>query len=286
MMFCILQVNYPTSCSEPERLSGKPWADVEQREFACKPEIRYITKYFPLFFRILYYCLLICRVPQSVVFSKPGANVTLSCFIIGMPIPNAKWVLKVGQLKTVFSTFCGKTRIYVSIHTNGCVNKLSSFAVGKSERRKRLGGRVRHWFSRNFPSGNYRGNSAPTEAQKLISKQKLKVGSQRGVGLPSGRKLISSSFPKMLKTVCFPGFENSLVFFFLVFVFSFPLSLISLVPSFMLEIKGLFFFFFSWNGGRGGSDAAAAAEVEEKRREERGTICFPYICIFVWGRGL
>ena len=33
-------VNYPTSCSEPERLSGKPWADVEQREFACKPEIR------------------------------------------------------------------------------------------------------------------------------------------------------------------------------------------------------------------------------------------------------
>ncbi len=36
-----LQVNYPTSCSEPERLSGKPWADVEQREFACKPEIRY-----------------------------------------------------------------------------------------------------------------------------------------------------------------------------------------------------------------------------------------------------
>lgn len=44
-------------------------------DFACKPEI---------------------RVPQSVVFSQPGANVTLGCFISGSPMPEAKWVLKVG----------------------------------------------------------------------------------------------------------------------------------------------------------------------------------------------
>ena len=53
----------------------KLWQDVDPKDFACKPDI---------------------RVPQSVVFSQPGANVTLSCFIIGNPMPDAKWVLKVG----------------------------------------------------------------------------------------------------------------------------------------------------------------------------------------------
>jgi hypothetical protein len=65
---------YPTSCAEPERLADKLWQDVDPKDFACKPDI---------------------RVPQSVVFSQPGANVTLSCFIIGNPMPDAKWVLKV-----------------------------------------------------------------------------------------------------------------------------------------------------------------------------------------------
>ena len=65
---------YPTSCAEPERLADKLWQDVDPKDFACKPEI---------------------RIPQAVVFSQPGANVTLSCFIIGNPMPDAKWVLKV-----------------------------------------------------------------------------------------------------------------------------------------------------------------------------------------------
>ena len=51
---------------------------VEKNQFACRPEI---------------------HVPQSVVFSQPGANVTLSCFIVGSPVPEAKWVLKVGTGK-------------------------------------------------------------------------------------------------------------------------------------------------------------------------------------------
>jgi len=34
-----------------------------------------------------------------VVFSQPGANVTLSCFIVGSPMPEAKWVLKVRAVK-------------------------------------------------------------------------------------------------------------------------------------------------------------------------------------------
>ena len=48
---------YPTACADPERLSGRLWGDVAAKDFACKPEI---------------------RVPQSVVFSQPGANVTLN----------------------------------------------------------------------------------------------------------------------------------------------------------------------------------------------------------------
>ena len=75
---------YPTSCVEPERLAEKLWSEVEQRDFACKPEI---------------------EVPQSVVFSQPGANVTLSCFIIGSPMPEAKWVLKVGRIIITVAQF-------------------------------------------------------------------------------------------------------------------------------------------------------------------------------------
>ena len=71
---------YPTSCGEPERLADRLWQDVEPKDFACKPEI---------------------TVPQSVVFSRPGANVTLSCFIVGNPMPDAKWVLKVGNPNNV-----------------------------------------------------------------------------------------------------------------------------------------------------------------------------------------
>ena len=72
---------YPTSCAEPERLADKLWQDVDPKDFACKPDI---------------------QVPQSVVFSQPGANVTLSCFIIGNPMPDAKWVLKVHKIPLLY----------------------------------------------------------------------------------------------------------------------------------------------------------------------------------------
>ena len=73
---------YPTSCGEPERLADRLWQDVVPKDFACKPEI---------------------TVPQSVVFSQPGANVTLSCFIVGNPMPDAKWVLKVSQSILIYT---------------------------------------------------------------------------------------------------------------------------------------------------------------------------------------
>ena len=88
---------YPTSCAEPERLADKLWQDVDPKDFACKPDI---------------------HVPQSVVFSQPGANVTLSCFIIGNPMPDAKWVLKVGFLFfSPFSIYASKNDIRIFSYT-------------------------------------------------------------------------------------------------------------------------------------------------------------------------
>jgi len=70
--------NYPTTCKDPERLSDKMWDVVHSTEFACKPQI---------------------EVSQRRVYSQPGANVTLSCFITGNPVPEAKWVLR-GRIVT------------------------------------------------------------------------------------------------------------------------------------------------------------------------------------------
>lgn len=65
--------NYPTTCREPERLSDKMWDTIPSQEFACKPRI---------------------EVSQGRIYSQPGTNVTLSCFIKGNPVPEAKWVLR------------------------------------------------------------------------------------------------------------------------------------------------------------------------------------------------
>jgi len=70
--------NYPTTCKDPERLSDKMWDVVQSSEFACKPQI---------------------EVSQRRVYSQPGANITLSCFITGNPVPEAKWVLR-GRIVT------------------------------------------------------------------------------------------------------------------------------------------------------------------------------------------
>ena len=75
--------------------SDKLWQDVDPKDFACKPDI---------------------RVPQSVVFSQPGANVTLSCFIIGNPMPDAKWVLKVGFIFFISCIYRILTKSVVAKH--------------------------------------------------------------------------------------------------------------------------------------------------------------------------
>jgi len=90
--------NYPTTCKEPERLSEKMWDVVRSSEFACKPEI---------------------EVSKGTVYSQPGSNVTLSCFITGNPIPEAKWVLRGRIVTNNTSPLHGtNNQIYV-IHEKG-----------------------------------------------------------------------------------------------------------------------------------------------------------------------
>lgn len=91
--------NYPTTCKDPERLSGKMWETVQSVEFACKPQL---------------------EVAQKRVYSKQGDNVTLSCFITGNPVPEAKWVLR-GRIVTnnTNSLYGTNKNIQYVIHEKG-----------------------------------------------------------------------------------------------------------------------------------------------------------------------
>ncbi|RXG58377.1 Leucine-rich repeat-containing protein 24 [Armadillidium vulgare] len=66
------------SCHSPERMAGKLWLDINERELACAPEI---------------------FVPQTEVPINLGGNATLSCGAKGEPLPQMRWVLD-GRLLT------------------------------------------------------------------------------------------------------------------------------------------------------------------------------------------
>ncbi|KAI4463350.1 ig(immunoglobulin) and lrr(leucine rich repeat) domain [Holotrichia oblita] len=63
----------PPTCKFPQRLSSKPWDKLDLDEFACIPEI------FPY---------------DSKAHGIEGRNITMTCHITGIPIPNVRWLLK------------------------------------------------------------------------------------------------------------------------------------------------------------------------------------------------
>lgn len=64
-----------TSCSEPERLRGRRWTDLESSDFACRPRI-----VFP---------------PNSQMeIEADNENVTLYCKVSGDPTPDVNWVFR------------------------------------------------------------------------------------------------------------------------------------------------------------------------------------------------
>lgn len=65
------------SCSEPGRLKGKLWEDIQAMEFACAPEV---------------------KVTEKMIREHAGGNVTFGCHIKGDPEPEVKWYFKGYQI--------------------------------------------------------------------------------------------------------------------------------------------------------------------------------------------
>lgn len=64
-----------TSCSEPERLKGRRWTDLESSDFACRPRIIYP--------------------PNSLMeIDADYENITLCCKVSGDPKPDVNWVFR------------------------------------------------------------------------------------------------------------------------------------------------------------------------------------------------
>ena len=62
----------PTACEEPPLLHGKLWSDLSSDDLACKPQIIYPS--------------------ASSSIEVDGGNVTLTCQVVGNPIPEVHWV--------------------------------------------------------------------------------------------------------------------------------------------------------------------------------------------------
>ncbi|PSN38854.1 hypothetical protein C0J52_26349 [Blattella germanica] len=62
----------PTACVEPPLLNGKLWSDLSSEDLACKPQILH-------------------PIPGTVI-EVDGGNVTLTCQVMGNPMPDVHWV--------------------------------------------------------------------------------------------------------------------------------------------------------------------------------------------------
>ncbi|XP_045520356.1 uncharacterized protein LOC123711694 [Pieris brassicae] len=63
----------PITCSEPPKVHGKVWKELDSRDFACRPSIVYPS--------------------VTTTIQSGDNNITLSCQVNGNPIPEVNWVL-------------------------------------------------------------------------------------------------------------------------------------------------------------------------------------------------
>lgn len=63
----------PPTCKTPERLAGKTWDRIDLDDFACTPNIQTV---------------------EVKTNGVEGRNVTMSCFVDGVPDPNVRWIVK------------------------------------------------------------------------------------------------------------------------------------------------------------------------------------------------
>uniref|UniRef100_T1GF39 Ig-like domain-containing protein n=1 Tax=Megaselia scalaris TaxID=36166 RepID=T1GF39_MEGSC len=63
----------PPTCQTPERLAGKTWDRIDLDDFACTPNIQSV---------------------EIKTNGVEGKNVTMSCYVDGVPDPNVRWIVK------------------------------------------------------------------------------------------------------------------------------------------------------------------------------------------------
>ncbi|RVE46807.1 hypothetical protein evm_008515 [Chilo suppressalis] len=63
----------PISCTEPAKVHGKMWKELDSSDFACRPSIVYPS--------------------TSTTLRSADSNITLSCQVNGNPLPDVNWVL-------------------------------------------------------------------------------------------------------------------------------------------------------------------------------------------------
>lgn len=63
----------PPTCNTPERLAGKTWDRIDLDDFACTPNIQSV---------------------EVKTNGVEGRNVTMSCYVDGVPDPNVRWIVK------------------------------------------------------------------------------------------------------------------------------------------------------------------------------------------------
>ncbi|XP_037902977.1 uncharacterized protein LOC119646566 isoform X2 [Hermetia illucens] len=63
----------PPVCKTPGRLGGKSWEKIDLDEFACVPQI---------------------MAPDTKAHGVEGKNITMSCYVEGVPEPNVRWIVK------------------------------------------------------------------------------------------------------------------------------------------------------------------------------------------------
>ncbi|CAG9572006.1 unnamed protein product [Danaus chrysippus] len=83
----------PISCSEPPKVHGKLWKELDSSDFACRPSIVYPS--------------------TKTTLRSSDTNVTLSCLVNGNPLPEVNWVLNAQIIDGTYR-YQGEIKYYVT----------------------------------------------------------------------------------------------------------------------------------------------------------------------------
>ncbi|XP_046970645.1 uncharacterized protein LOC124537788 [Vanessa cardui] len=104
----------PISCSEPAKVNGKLWKELDSSDFACRPSIIYPS--------------------TKTTLRSSDTNVTLSCQVDGNPLPEVNWVLNAQIIDGTYR-YQGEIKYFVtqSNSENSKWVNLTIFDAGSSD---------------------------------------------------------------------------------------------------------------------------------------------------------